>query len=176
MTTGIRLSALLIAAAGFCVSHASAQAPAQAAAQIPAAVAAPGEHTIATFQGVGAQIYECKAGADGKLAWVFREPIAALIDNGKTVGRHYTGPTWEDVDSSKIIGKAVGNAPGSTADDIPWLKLDVVRHQGRGILSRAATVQRLDTHGGALQGGCDKSGDFRSIAYSATYVFLNKGK
>jgi len=36
------------------------------------------------------------------------------------------------------------------------------------------TVQRLDTHGGALSGGCDKAGDFRSVAYSATYVFKGK--
>jgi hypothetical protein len=46
--------------------------------------AASGRKTIATFAGVGAQIYECKAGSDGKLAWSFREPIAALVDKGKT--------------------------------------------------------------------------------------------
>ena len=50
-----------------------------AIAQVPAAVAAPGETTVATFQGEGAQIYQCKAGNDGKLTWVFREPIATLI-------------------------------------------------------------------------------------------------
>ncbi len=172
MTRTIRLSALTIAAAGLCASGAMAQAP----AQVPAAVALPGATSVATFQGVGAQVYECKAGSDGKLAWVFREPIAALIQNGKTVGRHYAGPTWEDVDGSKIVGKAVGNAPGATADDIPWLKLDVVKHEGRGILSKVTNVQRLDTHGGALSGSCDKAGDFKSVAYSATYVFLRKGK
>ena len=172
MTRTIRLSALTIAAAGLCASGAMAQAP----AQVPAAVALPGATSVATFQGVGAQVYECKAGSDGKLAWVFREPIAALIQNGKTVGRHYAGPTWEDVDGSKIVGKAVGNAPGATADDIPWLKLNVVKHEGRGILSKVTNVQRLDTHGGALSGSCDKAGDFKSVAYSATYVFLRKGK
>jgi hypothetical protein len=123
---------------------------------------------------VGAQIYECKAGSDGKLAWSFREPIAALIDHGKTVGRHYGGPTWEDVDGSKIVAKASGNAPGATADDIPWLKLDVIKHEGHGILSSVNIVQRLDTNGGALKGGCDKTGDFKSVAYTATYVFLRK--
>ena|SRR5215469_10206890 len=44
-----------------------------AMAQVPSAVAAPGEITVATFQGEGAQIYQCKAGNDGKLTWVFRE-------------------------------------------------------------------------------------------------------
>ena len=148
-----------------------AQAP-----QVPAAVAVPGATTIATFQGVGAQVYECKAGGDGKLAWVFREPIAALIDSGKTVGRHYAGPSWEDVDSSIITAKAAGNAPGATSSDIPWLKLDVATHKGHGLFSKVTIVQRLNTQGGALTGSCDKAGDFKSVAYAATYVFLRKGK
>jgi len=171
MTKTKLLSVLATITAGLGASAVMAQSP-----QVPAAVAVPGAKTIATFQGVGAQIYECKAGADGKLAWSFREPIAALLDNGKTVGRHYAGPTWEDVDGSKVVGKAAGNAPGASPDDVPWLKLDVVKHQGHGILSSVTTVQRLDTHGGGLKGGCDKAGDFKSVAYSATYVFLRKGK
>jgi hypothetical protein len=161
-----------------CMTIGATAAMAQSApAQVPAAVAASGEKTVATFQGVGAQVYECKAGSDGKLAWSFREPIATLLSNGKTVGRHYAGPTWEDVDGSKIVGKATGNAPGATSDDIPWLKLDVVKHQGRGgLFAKVTNVQRLDTHGGALSGSCDKAGDFKSVAYSATYVFVRKGK
>ena len=66
-----------------------------ALAQTPLAIAAPGEEIVATFHAVGAQIYECKPGNDGKLAWVFREPIATLLLDDKTVGRHYAGPTWE---------------------------------------------------------------------------------
>lgn len=170
MQRTIRLLSLTIAAASS-TTAALAQTP-----QVAAAVAVPDATTVATFQGVGAQIYECKAGADGKLAWSFREPIAALIENGKTVGRHYAGPTWEDVDGSKIMAKASGNAPGATANDIPWLKLDVTKHDGRGLFSRVTTVQRLHTQGGALQGPCDKAGDFKSVGYSATYVFLRKGK
>ena len=63
-------------------------------AQVPAAIAAPGESAVATFHAEGAQVYECKASADGKLAWAFREPIATLLLDGKTVGRHYAGPNW----------------------------------------------------------------------------------
>ena len=48
-----------------------------------------------TLHAEGAQVYECKAGSDGKLAWAFREPIATLLLDGKTVGRHYAGPNWE---------------------------------------------------------------------------------
>jgi transposase len=45
----------------------------------------------------------------------------------------------------------------------------------RGTLADVSTVQRLDTHGGVLQGACDHAGDFASVPYSATYVFLRKG-
>src|SRR5947199_662581 len=80
-------------------------------AQVPAAIAAPGESAVATWHAEGAQVYECKAGTDGKLAWAFREPIATLLLDGKTVGRHYAGPTWEHADGSAVVGKAAGNAP-----------------------------------------------------------------
>jgi Protein of unknown function (DUF3455) len=146
-----------------------------AMAQVPAAIAAPGEATVTTFHAEGAQIYDCKAGSDGKLAWAFREPTATLLLDGKTVGRHYVGPTWEDIDGSAVVGKSVANAPGATANDVPWLKLDVVSKRGTGVLSVVTTVQRINTHGGAAQGSCDKAGDFRSVPYFADYVFLRKG-
>jgi hypothetical protein len=147
-----------------------------AMAQVPAAIAAPGEKTVATFHAEGAQIYECKAGSDGTLSWAFREPIATLLLDGKTVGRHYAGPSWENVDGSAVTGKVVGNAPGTTANDIPWLKLDVASRRGSGTLADVITVQRINTHGGAAQGACDQSGAFRSLPYSADYVFLRKGQ
>ncbi|XIA63908.1 DUF3455 domain-containing protein [Bradyrhizobium sp. TZ2] len=154
--------------AGSLVS-ATAQTP------LPDAIAAPGETTILTLHAEGAQVYECKAGTDGKLAWAFREPIATLLLDGKTVGRHYTGPNWEHIDSSAVVGKAVGNAAGSTPNDIPWLKLTVTSGRGTGILSGVTTVQRINTVGGKLEGACDKPGTYRNAPYSADYVFLRKG-
>jgi hypothetical protein len=146
------------------------------AAQVPAAIAAPGESTVATFHAEGAQIYECKAGADGKLAWAFREPIATLLAaDGKTVGRHYAGPNWEHMDGSAVVGKAVGNTPGKSAADIPWLKLEVTAHRGGGTLAGVTTVQRINTVGGVHSGACDKAGTFHSAPYAADYVFLKKG-
>jgi hypothetical protein len=147
---------------------ASAQTP------LPDAIAAPGETTVLTLHAEGAQVYECKAGNDGKPAWAFREPIATLLLDGKTVGRHYTGPNWEHIDSSAVVGKAVGNAPGATPDDIPWLKLTVTSGRGTGILSGVTTVQRINTVGGKLEGACDKPGTYRNAPYSADYVFLRK--
>jgi hypothetical protein len=137
--------------------------------------AAPGEATVATLHAEGAQIYECKAGNAGNLSWVFREPIATLLLDDKTVGRHYAGPTWEHRDGSAVTGKAVGNAPGATADDIPWLKLEVVNRRGSGALADATTVQRIHTRGGGAQGACDRAGTFLSVPYSADYVFLRNG-
>src|SRR5450756_59850 len=72
---------------------------------LPGAIAAPGETTILSVHADGAQVYECKAGSDGKLAWAFREPIATLLVDGKTVGRHYAGPNWEHGDGSAVTGK-----------------------------------------------------------------------
>ena len=66
-----------------------------ASAQLPDTIAAPGETTVTTLHAEGAQVYECKADAAGKLAWQFREPVATLLLEGKTLGRHYAGPTWE---------------------------------------------------------------------------------
>ena len=142
---------------------------------LPDAIAAPGETTVLTLHAEGAQVYECKAGSDGKLAWAFREPIATLLLDGKTVGRHYTGPNWEHIDSSAVVGKAVGNAPGATPNDIPWLKLTVTSGRGTGILSGVTTVQRINTVGGKLEGACDKPATYRNAPYSADYVFLRKG-
>ena len=64
------------------------------ATKLPDAIVAPGETLVAMFHAEGAQVYECKASADGKLAWQFREPIATLFLDGKTVGRHYAGPVF----------------------------------------------------------------------------------
>ena len=71
-------------------------------------------------------------------------------------------------------GKVAASAPGATPNDISWLKLDVVDRRGDGILSSATTVQRINTRGGAAQGPCENEGDYRSVPYSADYVFLRK--
>src|ERR1700716_2040596 len=89
----------LLLLSGSLVSAASAETP------LPDAIAAPGETIVLTVHAEGAQVYECKAGNDGKLAWAFREPVATLIADDKIVGRHYAGPTWELTDGSAVAGK-----------------------------------------------------------------------
>ena len=143
-------------------------------AQVPDAIAAPSETLVATFHAEGAQIYECKADSGGKLVWQFREPIAALIVDGKAVGRHYAGPSWELADGSAVTGKVAGRAPGATANDIPLLKLEVTSQRGPGQLIGATTIQRINTKGGTVEGACEGSGAFLSVPYSADYAFLKK--
>ena len=150
-------------------------AAAPAGSQIPDAIAAPGETQVAQFHAKGAQIYQCKADPSGALVWQFREPIATLLNDGQTVGRHYAGPSWELNDGSAVVGKVAASAPGATSADIALLRLDVTARRGNGRLSDVTTVQRVNTHGGGASGACPTAGAFLSVAYSADYVFLRKG-
>jgi hypothetical protein len=121
----------------------------------------------------GAQLYECRLDLGNKLVWQVREPIAALILDGKTIGLHYAGPNWQHVDGSSVRAKMVAAAPGATFNDVPWLKLDVTEQRGNGILSRVKTVQRINTRGGAMQDRAKPLARtaacrFRRIMYSCT--------
>ena len=162
-----------IALTAFFLAASFVNATAQTA--IPETIAAPGETAVLTLHAEGAQVYECKAGADGTLAWAFREPIATLLSDGKTVGRHYAGPSWEYSDGSAVVGQVVSTVPGGVAMDIPWLKLAVTSRRGNGVLGPVTTVQRINTAGGKLNGACYKPGTYESVPYSADYVFLRKG-
>jgi hypothetical protein len=145
-----------------------------AAAELPDAIAAPGEALVATVNAVGAQVYECRADAAGKLVWQFREPVATLLIGGKTVGRHYAGPNWEMTDGSAVGAKVAGRAPGASSRDIPLLKLDVRARRGEGQLYEVTTIQRINTRGGVAAGPCETAGVLLSVPYTADYAFYRK--
>ena len=147
-----------------------------ASAEIPDPIAVTGETLVATIRAQGAQVYECKIDAAGGLEWQFREPIATLLVDGETVGRHFAGPAWELSDGSKVLGKVVGRAPGATAMDIPLLKLDAVLQRDSGLLAGVTTIQRLNTKGGVAYGSCEAAGDLMSMPYSADYAFHRKAR
>lgn len=149
-------------------------AAALASAELPETIAAPGETLIATIHAEGAQVHECKPDFAGRLAWQFREPIATLLVDGKTVGRHFAGPTWELDDGSVVAGKVVARAPGANATDIPLLKLAALPRHDRGSLAGATTIQRINTRGGMTEGPCESAGVLRSVPYSADYAFFRK--
>ncbi|KJC60195.1 hypothetical protein UP10_14035 [Bradyrhizobium sp. LTSPM299] len=163
------------------VSFASLSLISRVAAQEPLAITVRDRTVITTLHAEGAQVYECKPDT-GKsqsgvraLIWQFREPIATLMLDGKSIGQHYAGPSWDLTDGSAVKGKVIASAPGATSNDIPSLELEVVYQHGNGILSAATVVQRTNTKGGIAHGACERAGDYRSAPYSADYVFLRKG-
>lgn len=141
------------------------------AAGLPEAISVRGQLLITSVSAAGAQVYECKPIARGELAWQFREPVATLFVNGKTVGRHYAGPIWEMTDGSTVSARTSARAPGATESDIPWLRLDVTSSSGAGQLAGVTAIQRLDTKGGVADGPCDAAGKILSVPYEAVYAF-----
>ena len=154
---------------------------AKISAQVPSAIVVPDGTVVATFHAEGAQIYECKLDSDNKSTsqvraptWQFCEPIAAFLVEGQSIGGHYTGPSWDHIDGSGVRGKVAASAPGATLNDIPWLKIDVSDHRGDGMMSNVTTVQRINTKSGVVQRPCESVGNYRSVPYSADYVFLRQ--
>jgi hypothetical protein len=150
--------------------------------EVPESLKAPaGEEVILAAHATGTQIYVCQAGADQKLAWVFRAPEAELTDaTGKKIIHHFAGPTWKHTDGSEVKGKVVAkqDAPKVEApkpEAIPWLLLAATSHAGEGILSRVTSIQRLHTEGGVAPEAkyCDASatGKEVGVVYAADYYF-----
>jgi hypothetical protein len=146
-----------------------------AAQQVPAQLQPPaGEQLLLQVHAKGDQVYICKEGAT-EFSWGLKAPDAQLFDkDGKPFGKHFAGPSWEANDGSRVTGKAVANVPSPDADSIPWLLANIVSHEGTGVLSRATSIQRLNTKGGkAPATGCDAShaGQELRVPYSADYLF-----
>lgn len=118
---------------------------------------------------IGVQIYRWNGAA-----WDFVAPQANLYaDEGYhgLVATHYAGPTWESNSGSKVVGlRADGCMPDTTA--IPWLVLDSVRNEGRGIFAHVSHIQRLNTIGGLKPATPGSSvGDEVRVPYTAEYCF-----
>lgn len=129
------------------------------------------EPIVTNLHAEGVQLYECKPNSDSKLTWHFREPVAILVQEGKTIGRHFSGPKWEHEDGSVVFGKIISSIPGATSNDIPWLKLDAIEHRGDGMFANVTNIQRINTKGGMAEGQCSTVGSYLSVPYSADYVF-----
>jgi hypothetical protein len=145
------------------------------AQQVPQQIQPPAnEQLLLQVHANGDQVYTCKGDA-GQAVWALKAPDAQLFDkDGKPFGKHFAGPSWEASDGSRITGKAVANVPSPDADSIPWLLVNIVGHEGSGVLSRATSIQRINTKGGkAPASGCDAAhvGQELRVAYSADYLF-----
>ena len=121
----------------------------------------------------GDQIYTCKK-QNGQYSWALTAPEAQLFDrDGKVLGRHFAGPSWELSDKSAVKGTKSASADSPDKDAIPWLLIGVVDHSGNGLLSKVTHIQRLNTKGGKAPSGCDpaQAGKEIRVPYSATYLF-----
>jgi Protein of unknown function (DUF3455) len=132
---------------------------------------------VLELHGDGVQIYRCTDNKAGGVAWTLEGPDAKLIDaDGKIVGHHFAGPTWQDADGSTVVGKAVaaGSAQGAAA--VPWLVLQAASHSGTGVFADVGYVVRSHTMGGvAPAAGCSSTADAGAetrVPYSATYTFF----
>ena len=120
----------------------------------------------------GVQIYEC--GTDRR--WVFKAPEAQLADrDGRKIGTHYAGPTWEASDGSKVTGAIKARDNARSAQDIPWLLLAATSASGHGTLGRTRSIQRMDTVGGVPPSGPCTPGMETRVPYKATYYFYRRG-
>ena len=145
------------------------------AQEIPKPIQAPVDQRLyLQLHAQGDQIYTCKS-ESGQFAWSFKAPEAQLTDaKGQPFGKHFTGPTWQSLDGSSVTGTPVRKVESGDADAIPWLLLNVSSRQGDGILSRAKTIQRINTKGGKPPAaGCDGDHVNQEVrsAYSADYNF-----
>jgi FtsP/CotA-like multicopper oxidase with cupredoxin domain len=146
-----------------------------AAQQIPQQIQQPAnEQLLLQVHAKGDQIYSCK-GDGTQFNWTLKAPDAQLFDkSGKAFGKHFAGPSWEANDGSRVTGKAVANVPSPDADSIPWLLVNILSHGGTGVLSRATSIQRINTKGGkAPASGCDAAhtGQEVRVPYEADYLF-----
>lgn len=141
----------------------------------PAAIDLPPEHKLVlSVKAQGVQIYQCRADQDsGKLAWFLLAPEANLFDqDGRKIGKHFAGPTWELNDGSKIIGQLRAKADAPDKQGIPWLLLDA--QQGSVRFATVKFIQRGHTNGGIAPStvGSEKVGAEMRIPYTADYKFL----
>ena len=145
------------------------------AQDIPKPIQAPVDQQLyLQLHAQGDQIYTCKS-ESSRFTWTFKAPEAQLTDaKGKPFGKHFTGPTWQAHDGSSVTGTLVAKVDSGDADSIPWLLLNVSSRQGDGILSRAKSIQRVNTKGGKPPAaGCDVDHVNQEVrsAYSADYNF-----
>ena len=170
------LSALAALAAALSIAQAAQAGP--AAPPVPGEIAVPqGHKAYLVVHAAGVQIYDCMS-VPGGYAWRLAAPRAALTDDqGRTIGSHYGGPTWEARDGSRVVGKRDGfKTVDPTAVD--WLRLaaDSTTAGADGDrLGGTTYIQRINTTGGLSPAAADCNagtvGAQSEVPYTADYVF-----
>ena len=143
---------------------------------VPAALGPPAGQTVyLEALATGVQIYECIAKPDSAYEWAFKAPEAALADrSGRSLGKHYAGPTWESNDGSAVAGEVKSRDPGPNSTAIPWLLLAAKDNSGTGVFAATRSIQRVATSGGlapAQPCTADRLKEVARVPYMATYYF-----
>jgi hypothetical protein len=119
---------------------------------VPESLAPGADQVLAmTVPARGVQVYACRVRPDGKgHAWAFVAPEAKLLDaDGRPIGSHGAGPTWQAADGSRVVGSVKARADAPAAGTIPWLLLATESNGPDGAFSRVTSIQRVNTAGGA---------------------------
>src|SRR6266566_3797219 len=134
----------------------------------------PGNVLLLRAYGKGVQIYTCSDTTNAK-------PHAILLesdrDEGDLVAIHFAGPTgpnWQALDGSTVVGKVMAKAASPDPDGVPWLLLKATPSGGSGLFSQVTYIQRLCTDGGQPpKSGCDQAYNQAEVLveYSAQYFF-----
>lgn len=175
----MRWRPLLVALAIAVGSGSSVSNAASEGGTVPTSLKPPETQTLVLeARATGVQIYTCSASKtdSARFEWVFKAPEADLLgSDGKKIGKHYAGPTWESDDGSKVVGEVKAKDDGPDATAIPWLLLNAKATSGKGVFSQVQSIQRLFTTGGkAPAEGCDQAhaGQEARVAYKARYFFF----
>jgi hypothetical protein len=135
----------------------------------------PNLRVVASFVGIGKQVYDC--GADGKFPAAPREPVAGLLARGIPAGIHGKGPFWASFDGSHVDGTVVKAVPPPPPSDptknVAWVLLSGTQPTPNttGVFSNVKFIQRLDTRGGVAPAGTCVAPKTVAVDYSANYVF-----
>jgi hypothetical protein len=101
-----------------------------------------------------------------------RDALGAVGVGEESVVADAVGFAWDEVDAPAPAMQRPG-------DDKSNLRIRAGSTGARPLCSAFSrgdsTVQRINTHGGVVNGVCDRAGAYQSATYSADYVFLRKG-
>ena len=130
------------------------------------------------YEGRGVQVFRCEVNG-GASSWQLIGPEASLYDaDGRIIGRHFLGPSWQANDGSEITGAViVANASPSGPRNAPWLVLRIISAQGPGRFAQAKMVTRTDTRGGGVPSQPCTTADqgmTRKVPYSARYILFSQ--
>jgi hypothetical protein len=165
-----------VALAALALVSTAAPAPAHEPS-VPTRIQVPAGHSpFLLAHAIGVQVYACSATPDGP-KWQFVEPRAVLYGNGRLLGIHFAGPTWQATDGSSVKAARVD---GVTVDPtaIPWLLLKATTTSAGPYGDRLAPttyIQRIATRGGLEPSAADchagSVGSQRKVPYTADYRF-----